>query len=359
MTSEGEQHVVCRLGQLRQRQGKTVAELAAAVEVTRQTIYAMENGSFVPNTAIALRLANVLGATVEELFQLSSDPVNVELLPGEPEVQSGQPVQLCRVGSRLLAVSAPTDAHFLPPADVLLGQVRDPQCPDNRLLIAGCDPAISVLARRASTVGVDLVLLHRNSSEALELLKGGYVHIAGTHLRDRKTGESNLPAIRKMFKAGSVVAITFASWEQGIVTRPDNPKKIKSLTDFARKDVRLVNREHGSGARDSLDQELAKLGVAPESVRGYASEAKGHLAVASQVRDGAADGGIAAHSAAIYAGLGFIPFVAERYDFVVHQRDLHLPSVQVIFNILNDGRFRRDLQMLAQHDVTTTGSQVL
>jgi putative molybdopterin biosynthesis protein len=63
------------------------------------------------------------------------------------------------------------------------------------VLIAGCDPAISVLARHVQTAGVELVLAHRNSSQALELLKERYVHVAGTHLRDESSGESNLPAI--------------------------------------------------------------------------------------------------------------------------------------------------------------------
>ncbi len=359
MTRESEQNIVCRLGQLRRRQSKTVAELAAAVEVTRQTIYAMENGSFVPNTVIALRLAKALDTTVEELFTLASDRVEVELLPGEGELKAGRPVQLCLVGTRHLAIPAAAATRFLPPADALLGQVETRHYPENCLLIAGCDPALSVLARHARSAGVQLVLLHRNSSEALELLKKGYVHLAGTHLRDRKTGESNLPAIRKLFKAGSVAAVTFASWEQGLLTRTENPKSIKTLGDLTRKNVRFANRDRGSGVRDFLDQELTRLGIGTESIRGYRSEVTGHLAVASQVQEGSADCGIATHSAAIYAGLDFIPLVAERYDFVVHQRDLQLHSIQATFNILNDRAFRRDLQMLAQHDVTATGSQVL
>ncbi len=46
----------------------SAASLAAAVAVSRQTIYQIEDGSFVPNTAVALRLARALDATVEQLF---------------------------------------------------------------------------------------------------------------------------------------------------------------------------------------------------------------------------------------------------------------------------------------------------
>jgi hypothetical protein len=64
----------------------------------------------------------------------------------------------------------------------------------NRLLVGGCDPGISVLARHAQAAGIELVLAHRNSSQALRFLKNDCVHIAGTHLRDETSGESSLPA---------------------------------------------------------------------------------------------------------------------------------------------------------------------
>ena len=35
--------------------------------------------------------------------------------------------------------------------------------------------------------------------EALELLKDGCIHVAGTHLRDDSSGESNLPEIDRLF----------------------------------------------------------------------------------------------------------------------------------------------------------------
>ena len=70
----------------------------------------------------------------------------------------------------------------------------------NRILVAGCDPGISVLSRHVQAAGIELVLAHRNSSQALALLKEGCVHVAGTHLRDEASGESNLPAIGRLFR---------------------------------------------------------------------------------------------------------------------------------------------------------------
>ena len=45
-------------------------ERADAVGVPRQTIYAIENGKFIPSTELALKLSAYFGKTVNELFQL-------------------------------------------------------------------------------------------------------------------------------------------------------------------------------------------------------------------------------------------------------------------------------------------------
>ena len=45
-------------------------ELADAVGVSRQTIYAIENGTFIPSTELALKLSASLGKTVNDIFSL-------------------------------------------------------------------------------------------------------------------------------------------------------------------------------------------------------------------------------------------------------------------------------------------------
>lgn len=48
----------------------TQAELAKAVGVSRQTIFAIENNKFVPSTELALKISAYFGKTVNELFWL-------------------------------------------------------------------------------------------------------------------------------------------------------------------------------------------------------------------------------------------------------------------------------------------------
>ncbi|GAA1807548.1 helix-turn-helix transcriptional regulator [Nesterenkonia flava] len=46
----------------------TQAELGQRVGVSRQTIVALERGDYAPSVFLALRIARVLGSTVEDLF---------------------------------------------------------------------------------------------------------------------------------------------------------------------------------------------------------------------------------------------------------------------------------------------------
>jgi putative transcriptional regulator len=54
----------------RARRDLTQEQLAALAGVTRKTINTIETGRFVPSTTLALKLAQVLGCRVEDLFAL-------------------------------------------------------------------------------------------------------------------------------------------------------------------------------------------------------------------------------------------------------------------------------------------------
>ncbi|HUI54606.1 MAG TPA: substrate-binding domain-containing protein [Bryobacteraceae bacterium] len=366
------------LAAIRQKRGLSAAYLAKVTGVSRQTIYAIEAGSYVPNTALALRLARVLESGVDELFALPGDfPApdvrlqEVALLRGPEMLQTGQPVQLCRVDRRMMA-SAPSPVPWYYPASdaIVTGQTtrrgrakvqvfhteRDFQ---NRILVAGCDPAISVLARHVQAAGFDLVLAHRNSSQALELLKEGSIHVAGTHLRDEASGESNLPAIGRLFSRNAVAVISFAVWEEGIVTARGNPKAIRGIEDFARPDVIIVNREAGAGSRNLLDDQLKQLKISARRVRGYDRVAPGHLPAAWRVQTGEADCCIATRGAARLFGLGFIPLVSERYDLAIRRQHLDLPGIQALLDVLSRSNFRRELDSLGGYDTRAAGQRML
>jgi len=374
----GKAEIENHLASLRQKRGLAAAHLAEMAGVSRQTIYAMEAGSYVPNTAVALKLARVLEVRVEELFSLPGDlPIpafrmeQAALLPDTENPQDGQPVQLCRVDDRLVAAAPSPVPWYFPASDAIVAappaphgktrlRVFDPERQfQNRVLIAGCDPAISVLARYVQSAGSELVLAHRNSSQALELLKERYIHVAGTHLRDESSGESNLPAIARLFSRNSVAVVSFAVWEEGIVTARGNPKAIRGVEDLARPDVTIVNRETGAGSRKLLDAHLRRLEIAVSSVRGYNVEALGHLPAAWRVQRGEADGCIATRAAARLFGLGFVPLVSERYDLAIRRQHLDLPGIRALLDVLSRSQFRRELDSLGGYDTTAAGQRML
>jgi putative transcriptional regulator len=60
-----------RLKEFRFKNGEmTQDSIARMAAVSRQTIIAVEKGKFNPSVKLALKLANILHCTVEELFEL-------------------------------------------------------------------------------------------------------------------------------------------------------------------------------------------------------------------------------------------------------------------------------------------------
>jgi putative transcriptional regulator len=60
--------LINRLREARDAKAWTQAELAARVGVSRKTINTVENRVFTPSTTLAIKLAEALGVSVEQLF---------------------------------------------------------------------------------------------------------------------------------------------------------------------------------------------------------------------------------------------------------------------------------------------------
>jgi molybdate-binding protein/DNA-binding XRE family transcriptional regulator len=282
-------------------------DLARLVKVSRQTIHAIEAGTYVPNTELALHLARELEVTVDELFSLahgapaSPESMVAEVLSAAPPV-SGQPVRICQVGKQWVGVPVSATPYYLPEADGVIQRstrtngradllvVAKEEAAQKRLVLAGCDPAASLLANMVErSSGVEIVSAAASSKLGLLWLKQGKVHIAGSHLEDPQTGEFNLPYIREEFPGEEMIVVTFARWEEGLVVASGNPKDVRKPEDLARANVRFVNRERGSGSRALLDKLLEQAAIAASQVNGYDRVAFGHLAAAYCVVSGEAD----------------------------------------------------------------------
>lgn len=63
-----------RLRVLRAERDWSQADLAERVQVSRQTINAIENGKYAPSLPLAFKLARLFERTVEEVFQYGEEP---------------------------------------------------------------------------------------------------------------------------------------------------------------------------------------------------------------------------------------------------------------------------------------------
>jgi putative molybdopterin biosynthesis protein len=366
-----------RLHELRHARGIGATEIARRIGISRQTIYAIEAGDFVPNTVVALQLARLLDVSVEDLFSIDAiapdmAPANIEaelLATPRDKYSSGELVRMARVGSRVVAVPAPRFPTFLCDADgAILTQskaratvrpIMQSRSSPNRLLVAGCDPALSLLSAELEAAETEVINVPCSSREALDWLKKGLVHVAGTHLRDRATGEYNLPLVTALFGKENVRVITFAEWEQGLVVPRGNPKRIRSVADLGQSRINIVNREKGSGARDLLDSNLRAAGISSKNVGGYDRLVPSHLAAALAVANSQADCCVATISAAKCLGLDFVPLSKERFDLIVASRELETPGIRILFDVLNRAKLRRKLAIFAGYETRHTGETLM
>lgn len=65
--------LISRLKEYRSGANLTQAQLAEIVGVSRKTINTVENEIYVPSTMLALQLAQALGCSVHDIFELKED----------------------------------------------------------------------------------------------------------------------------------------------------------------------------------------------------------------------------------------------------------------------------------------------
>ncbi|MBI5054960.1 MAG: molybdopterin biosynthesis protein [Chloroflexi bacterium] len=182
----------------------------------------------------------------------------------------------------------------------------------------------------------------------------GEAHVAGTHLLDPDTGEYNVSYIKRYLPDTPIVLMTFVYRDQGLIVPKGNPKKIRTLADLER--ASFVNRQRGAGTRVLLDFEIGKIGLSPESIRGYEREEYTHLAVAAAVASGVADCGLGIHSAASALDLDFVPLFKERYDLAIPKEFFESELMRPLLETINDSKFKDAVKNLAGYDIRGMGN---
>jgi putative molybdopterin biosynthesis protein len=218
--------------------------------------------------------------------------------------------------------------------------VRGGQPPDLLVIGSHCT-GLERIADVLHAAGLRVRLIAVGSQGGLAAAARGHCDVAPVHLLDAATGVYNAP-----FVPPGCVLVPGYGRMQGLVTRPDDARLVVA-EPFALParvldpDLRMVNRNRGSGTRVLLDELLAPL--RPRRPAGYTHEARSHNGVVACVAQGRADWGVAIASAAAPAGLRFTPIRAERYDFVLPLARRDRPAVQAFLRALADPATRAAL----------------
>jgi molybdate-binding protein/transcriptional regulator with XRE-family HTH domain len=337
-----------RVRERRLAQGLSQAELATLAGLSRPAVSAIEIERLVPSVAGALALARVFGCSVEELFAPAD--------PGEPAwawLPDHQPCRYwqARVNSRLLLYPVESLGSYTPAHDGLAsgGILRDtaPANPDTTLVVASCDPAISYMADAFNrATGGRMLVLHRTSRSALELLGKGLVHAAGIHFSTASHPDGNAHKVRELLGSGYRLAHV-SSWEEGICTR--STEGVATVAAAVGSKLRWVGREPGSAAGQCL-AELLPDGARPRR------QAPDHRGVALAVRWGWADAGVCHRYVTEDGGLDFLSVRGERYDLCFAHSLASDPRIAGLLGVLRSPSFRRLIGELPGFDTCEAGA---
>jgi putative molybdopterin biosynthesis protein len=221
-------------------------------------------------------------------------------------------------------------------------------------IIGGRHRPADLVATGSHCVGLDLLLgalvqegftvkaLAVGSMGGLGAARRGECDVAGVHLLDPATGEYNRP-----FLTEGLELVPGYRRTQGLVFRRGDPRfaggAAAELVARAAADPAclMVNRNPGSGTRVVLDRLLGEA-----RPPGYAHQARTHHAVAAAVAQGRVDWGVAIAPVAAAYGLGFVPLVDERYDFIVPRARAGREPVHRFVELLRDPAIRARLAAL-------------
>src|SRR5689334_9554470 len=174
----------------------------------------------------------------------------------------------------------------------------------------------------------------------LAAAKRGECDLAPIHLFDEKSETYNTPYLTDGLEL-------VPGWRrmQGIVFRKGDARfeglDAEGAVRAALADASciMVNRNQGAGTRILIDRLLN--GARPD---GYWNQPRSHNAVAAAVAQHRADWGMTIAPVAHAAGLGFIPYAEEHYDFALVKARKQRPAVQAFLDALASETGRKALE---------------
>ncbi|MEC9488809.1 MAG: substrate-binding domain-containing protein, partial [Halanaerobium sp.] len=204
-------------------------------------------------------------------------------------------------------------------------------------------------------VRFDLNIQSLGSLGGLVALQRGECHLAGCHLLDPRTGDYNLPYLKRYFPNRDMVLLNLVNREQGLLVKKGNPLQIDGLRDLIQKGATYCNRQRGAGTRALLDYLLQQEGLNPEQLKGYGKEEYTHIAAALAVASGSADAALGIKAAASAMELDFIPLAEERYDLALPSELLSDDRLVILRELISSKEFKMGVKELGGYRTEKSG----
>lgn len=225
------------------------------------------------------------------------------------------------------------------------------------IIISGQDNCLDILAKHIEQTSRFYRPLRSyiGSLNGLLAMYKGDADIVSTHLYDGETKCYNIPYTKKLLVSHSYIVIRFITREAGLYVEAGNPKNIRQWSDLSRNDIKIINREIGSGARVLLDEQLKINKIAKNNVNGYHNECTSHYSVAATIAHGKADAGIGIKRISHYSkDIDFIPLIEEEYDLVILKTPKNEELIKLLSTLLNSQQLKEELQAFG-YSVKNTG----
>jgi molybdate-binding protein/DNA-binding PadR family transcriptional regulator len=267
---------------------------------------------------------------------------------------SGDAGQLALHHAALRRAQAETDAVALAEVMLQTSPRKRPRATTLPLLIVGSDdPLLAYLADSAQAVSQVM-----GSMAGLDALAAQQADAAGTHLRDAAAHEYNLAFVQHLIPEQDILLVQVAVREYGLLVARGNPKNIRGVRDVARRDVRLLNRPRGAGARLWLHQYLRAARIDPQTLPDWTTTAATYDALAAAIENGIADVGPGLRVTAAQWDLDFVPLGAERFDLAMPRAVYESARAEKLFDQFQSRAFRAHAAVLPGYDVSRIGRVV-
>ncbi len=209
--------------------------------------------------------------------------------------------------------------------------------------------------------GSELASLNEGTGRGVERLMRGEVIAAAVHFHGADASgnsgdDANVAAVRAMPGLHDVVLVGIVRREQGLLLPPGNPKQLGSLADVISAGATMAVRQPGAGAQMLLEALLARLGASRSDLRRLDPPCLTGPDLATAIRAGHADCGVATRAAAKSAGLDFVPLLWENFDLLMRQRSYFQPAPQALIRFLTHDRLKRRAKELTGYDTGPAGN---